>query len=130
MAELVGLLRARRASFADAPDALLAELAAVEAYLGDPPRDVRTCHRDLWADNVRRRRDGGLCVFDFDNAGLADPSRELALVLVEYGTGPGRAGAIRAAYAEAGGPGRVEDPTDFAMVIAQLSHILAERCRR
>ena len=31
------------------------------------------------------RDDGGLCVFDFDNAGLADPSRSSPLVLVEYG---------------------------------------------
>jgi hypothetical protein len=61
---------------------------------------------------VRRAHDGGLCVFDFDNAGLADPSQELAAVLVEYGAEPGRAARVRAAYAEAGGPGRVEDETD------------------
>ena len=128
--ELVTVLRARHAPFADELDLLLPELVAMEAYLGGPPRDLRTCHRDLWADNVRRARDGGLCVFDFDNAGLADPSQELALILVEYCADPGRAGVIRAAYAEAGGPGRVEDPTDFAMSIAQLSHILAEGCRR
>jgi len=129
-AELVGELRNRHAPFADELDALRPELVALEAYLGGPPRDLRTCHRDLWADNVRRARDGGLCVFDFDNAGLADPSQELALVLVEYGADPARAGVIRAAYAEAGGPGRVEHPTDFAMPIAQLSHILVEGCRR
>jgi GrpB-like predicted nucleotidyltransferase (UPF0157 family) len=128
--ELVETLRARRAPFADELDALLPELVALEAHLGSPPRELRTCHRDLWADNVRRTRDGGLCVFDFDNAGLADPSQELAAVLVEYGAEPGRAGAIRAAYEDAGGPGRVERPTDFAMVIAQLSHILVEGCRR
>ena len=129
--ELVSVLRARHAPFADELDALVPELVAMEAYLGGPPRELRTCHRDLWADNVRRARDGGLCVFDFDNAGLADPSQELALILVEYCTAdPRRAGVIRAAYAEAGGPGRVEDPTDFAMPIAQLSHILAEGCRR
>src|SRR5205814_1149682 len=88
-------------------------------------------HRDLWADNVRRRRDGGLCVFDFDDAGLADPSQELALILVEYcGTDRARASAVRAAYADAGGPGRVDGPRDFAMPIAQLHHILAEGCRR
>ena len=46
-------------------------------------RELRTCHRDLWADNVRTSHDGGLCVFDFDNAGLADPSQELAMILVE-----------------------------------------------
>jgi Ser/Thr protein kinase RdoA (MazF antagonist) len=129
--ELVSVLRARHAPFADELDALLPELVAMEAYLGGPPRDLRTCHRDLWADNVRRARDGGLCVFDFDNAGLADPSQELALILVEYCTAdPRRAGVIRTSYAEAGGPGRVEDPTDFAMSIAQLSHILVEGCRR
>jgi GrpB-like predicted nucleotidyltransferase (UPF0157 family) len=129
-AELVKALRGRGAPFADELEALFPELVALEAYLGGPPRALRTCHRDLWADNVRRTRDGGLCVFDFDNAGLADPSQELALVLVEYGAQPGRAGRIRAAYAEAGGPGQVEDPKDFAMVIAQLSHILVEGCRR
>ncbi len=129
--DLISALRARHAPFADELDALLPELVAMETYLGGPPRDLRTCHRDLWADNVRRARDGGLCVFDFDNAGLADPSQELALILVEYCTAnPRRAGLIRAAYAEAGGPGRVENPRDFAMPIAQLSHILSEGCRR
>ena len=128
--ELVSALRARRAPFADELDALRPELLALEAYIRDPPRDLRTCHRDLWADNVRRTHDGGLCVFDFDNAGLADPSQELALILVEYCADPRRAGVIRDAYAEAGGPGRVEGPNDFAMPIAQLSHILDEGCRR
>jgi len=129
-AELVTVLRARHAPFADELESLLPELVAIEAYLGGPPRDLRTCHRDLWADNLRRVRDGSLCVFDFDNAGLADPSQELALILVEYCADPRRAGVIRAAYAEGGGPGRVEHPTDFAMPIAQLSHILVEGCRR
>jgi Ser/Thr protein kinase RdoA (MazF antagonist) len=128
--ELVSVLGARHAPFADELDALLPELLAMEAYLGGPPRHLRTCHRDLWADNVRASRDGGLCVFDFDNAGLADPSQELALILVEYSADRARARTIRAAYEEAGGPGRVEDPSDFAMPIAQLSHIVAEGCRR
>ena len=128
--ELVGVLRARHAPFAEDLDALLPELVALEAYLGGPPRELRTCHRDLWADNVRASRDGGLCVFDFDDAGLADPSQELAVILVEYCADRGRAQLIRAAYEEAGGPGRVEDPTAFGMAIAQLSHILAEGCRR
>ena len=57
--------------------------------------------------------------------------KELALVLVEYGAGdPQKGRAIRAAYADAGGPGRVERPTDFAMPIAQLSHIVVAGCRR
>ena len=59
-AELVSALRTRRAAFADELEALVPELVAMEAYLGGPPRDLRTCHRDLWADNVRRARGGGL----------------------------------------------------------------------
>ena len=130
-AAVIAALRARGAPFAEELDELVPELVALEAYLGDPPRDLRTCHRDLWADNVRRMRDGALCVFDFDNAGLADPSQELALVLVEYGGDDARrARTIREAYAEAGGPGRVEGPRDFAMVIAQLAHIVEEGCSR
>jgi Ser/Thr protein kinase RdoA (MazF antagonist) len=129
--ELVVALRGRGAPFAGELDALVPELVALEVLLGGPPRDLRTCHRDLWADNVRRTAAGGLCVFDFDNAGLADPAQELAAVLVEYAGGdPARARAIRTAYAEAGGPGRVDDPTDFAMPIAQLAHIVEEGCRR
>jgi hypothetical protein len=130
-AEVITALRSRHAAFADELGALIPELVALEAYLGAAPRALRTCHRDLWADNVRRTRDGGLCVFDFDNAGLADPSQELAAVLVEYATHDlARVGAIRHAYEEASGPGRVEGPNDFAMPIAQLAHIVEEGCRR
>jgi Ser/Thr protein kinase RdoA (MazF antagonist) len=129
--ELITSLGERRAPFADELAALLPELVALEGYLGSAPRALRTCHRDLWADNVRQAQNGRLCVFDFDNTGLADPSQELAAVLVEYGgSDPARARAINAAYADAGGPGRVERPTDFAMPIAQLSHIVEEGCRR
>jgi Ser/Thr protein kinase RdoA (MazF antagonist) len=129
--ELVAALLARRASFAEELDELVPEIVALEGLLGGSPRAAQTCHRDLWADNVRRTRSGGVCVFDFDNAGLADPSQELAMILVEYGAeDPARARAIRTAYAEAGGTGRVEGPTDFAMPIAQLAHIVAEGCRR
>jgi aminoglycoside phosphotransferase (APT) family kinase protein len=120
-----------RAPFAGELDGLVPELVALDAWVGRTPRTLRACHRDLWADNVRRTPSGGLCVFDFDNAGLADPSEELACVLVEYaGDDPSRARSIRDAYAAAGGPGRIEAPTDFSMAIAQLTHILEEGCRR
>ena len=129
--EIIRDLRARGAPFTDELEALVPELVALEAFLGDPPRALRTCHRDLWADNVRGTANGSLCVFDFDNAGLADPSQELALVLVEFsGDDPDRPRAIQAAYAEAGGPGRIAGPRDFAMPIAQLTHIVEEGCRR
>jgi len=129
--EIISALVDRGAPFADELAALTPQFVALEAHLGSPPRALRTCHRDLWADNVRRTQDGRLCVFDFDNAGLADPSQELAAVLVEYsGSDPARARAISAAYADAGGPGRVERLSDFAMPIAQLGHIVEEGCRR
>ena len=127
----VGLLRADGASFVDELEALIPGLVELERHLGGLPRALRTCHRDLWSDNVRRTRDGRLCVFDFDNAGLADPSQELALVIVEFAEhDPARARTIQAAYAAAGGPATIEGPGDFAMVIAQLSHIVEEGCRR
>jgi Ser/Thr protein kinase RdoA (MazF antagonist) len=129
--EIIRELRARGAPFTDELEALVPELVALEAFLGDPPRALRTCHRDLWADNVRRTASGSLCVFDFDNAGLADPSQELALVLVEFsGDDPDRARAIQGVYADASGPGRIAGPRDFAMPIAQLTHIVEEGCRR
>ncbi|HEU5202653.1 MAG TPA: phosphotransferase, partial [Candidatus Limnocylindrales bacterium] len=119
------------APFVDELEALIPGLVELERHIGGLPRALRTCHRDLWSDNVRRTRDGGLCVFDFDNAGLADPSQELALVMVEFAEhDPARARTIQAAYAAAGGPATIEGPGDFAMVIAQLSHIVEEGCRR
>jgi phosphotransferase family enzyme len=128
---MLARLRRRGAPFAEELGAFLPALLVTEALLGEPPRSLRTCHRDLWADNVRRTSDGDLCVFDFDNAGLADPSQELAAVLVEHaGADAARARAIVAAYGDAGGPGRVEGPRDFGMPIAQLHHIVEEGCRR
>ena len=68
--------------------------------------DLRTCHRDLWADNIRPAVSGGLCVIDWENCGLADPGQEVARVLFEFGYGdPDRAGAVYRAYRRAGGPG-------------------------
>src|SRR5262245_20264148 len=110
--------------FAARRDALVALDAIVR-----PPRDARTCHRDLWSDNLRSSSDGTLCVIDWENCGLADPSMELAVVLWEFGrTGPARARALDRAYKEAGGPGRVDHPSDFSMLIAQLGHIGAQAC--
>ena len=93
--ETVRELRTRHAPFADALDSLVPELVAMETYLDGPPRELRTCHRDLTARRIRGARPSS-----------APPTRRR------------------------GGPGRVADPRDFAMPIAQLSHILAEGCRR
>jgi hypothetical protein len=87
-------------------------------------RPVQTCHLDLWSDNLRRTTSGELCVIDFDNAGPADPSREVAMLLFELGQGNAdRQQRLYDAYVTAGGPGRVVAREDLAMTVAQLHHI-------
>lgn len=99
------------------------ELVALESWIR-PPDVLQTCHRDLWADNVLPTADGGICVIDWENSGLADPSQELACVLFEFGcTDPGRVRALARAYREAGGPATVDRRGHFSMLIAQLGHI-------
>jgi aminoglycoside phosphotransferase (APT) family kinase protein len=125
---LVRSLRSARAPFAEDLAAYRDELVALQELL-EPPSSVQTCHRDLWADNVRGTVEGPLCVLDWEDFGLADPSQELCLVLFEFGAGdPGRARAIYEAYVAAGGPGRVDRLGTFAMLIAQLSHIGEAGC--
>ncbi len=121
--ELVREVSAAGASSAEGFAAYRDELVAMEALL-QPPRELLTCHRDLWADNVRATPDGSVCVIDWENGGLADPSQELAVVLFEYaGEDDERARALYGAYVDAGGPGRIRDRGTFSMVIAQLGHI-------
>jgi Ser/Thr protein kinase RdoA (MazF antagonist) len=127
--ELVRELGVRGAPFAEDLAAFRDELVALEDLIV-PPLKLRTCHRDLWADNLRARPSGELCLIDWDNAGDADPSMELALVLFEFGLGdPIRARELHEAYMDAGGPGRVLGPGDFSMPIAQLGHIGERGCR-
>jgi Ser/Thr protein kinase RdoA (MazF antagonist) len=84
--ELVAELAAVNAPFAPALAGQRDELVALEALL-EAPSNLQTCHRDLFADNVLRTRAGGLAVIDWDNSGLADPSQELAVVLIEFACG-------------------------------------------
>ena len=120
---LVGRLHSAGAPFAGAITVLRDELVALDEWVA-PPRSTRTCHRDLWADNLRRTADGGVCVLDWENSGPADPAYELGCMLFEFGRGdPGRARALADAYAEAGGPARLSGRGDFSMLIAQLGHI-------
>jgi aminoglycoside phosphotransferase (APT) family kinase protein len=117
------------APFAGDLMALLEELAALDALVV-PPREVRTCHRDLWADNLRSTTSGDLCLIDWEDCGLADPSMELATVLWEFGRSDAtRARALHEAYRGADGPGHVDETDDFSMAIAQLGHIGARACR-
>jgi aminoglycoside phosphotransferase (APT) family kinase protein len=125
-AELVSV----RAPFAEQVLAARDELVAMDALV-EPPRQLQTCHRDLWADNVRTAPDGRVWVIDWQDSGPADPSYELAALLFEYCYDDARrARALYGAYVAAGGPGRVERPADFSMAIAQLGHILEISCRR
>lgn len=121
--ELVATSRAAGASFAEHLADYVGELVALEGLLDPLPAD-RTCHRDLWADNVRGLRGGGLCVFDWDSCGPGSQSEELALVLFEFGRGEApRQQALRDAYRDAGGPGRVQSRRAFSMLIAHSGHI-------
>jgi thiamine kinase-like enzyme len=127
---LLDVLHTNGAPFAERLSEMRDELVALEGLM-EEPRELETCHRDLWADNVLPTPSGGLCVIDWENCGLADPSQELALVLFEFGRGdPRRARTLYQAYVEAGGPGRIERRGDFSMLIAQLEHIGADACAR
>lgn len=125
-AEWKGLVKAARsagAPYAERLAALVPDLLAAEELL-TPMAGRQWCHLDLWADNLRSTRDGSVCVIDFDNAGPGDPSRELALVLMEFArTDRTRLHALMAAYEDAGGPGRVTKAEDFGVTIAKLHHI-------
>jgi len=130
-AEWKGVLKASRAAGAPYVDRLaevLPALIEVEQIL-TPMRPVQTCHLDMWADNLRSTPSGDLCLIDFDNAGPADPAREVAMVVYEFGRGghnagdPARQRAVYDAYLAAGGPGRIRDRGDLALTVAQIHHI-------
>ena len=126
---LIEELEEAGAPFADGLGALRDELVALEALLR-PATDLRTCHRDLWTDNMRPGAAGGLWVIDWENCGLASPGEEIAGVVFEFGYGdPARAREVYAAYREAGGPGTMRTRGDFSMTIAQLGHITEIACR-
>ena len=116
------------APFADAFAALRDDFIAVEAVLSEP-RELHTCHRDLFADNVLPTADGGICVIDWENSGLADRSQELAVVLFEFSLDDAaRAGQLYRSYCDAGGPGRITGRGDFSMLVAQMGNICRTIC--
>ncbi|MEO5832097.1 MAG: aminoglycoside phosphotransferase family protein [Nakamurella sp.] len=128
--QLADALAAAAAPFAADLAALLPEILALETLL-EPPDTLLTCHRDLFADNLRRTTSGGLCVIDWDNAGDADPTHELAMVLYDIGCGePARTRRLYTAYRDAGGPAELVRPGQFSMVIAALGHINERACAR
>jgi thiamine kinase-like enzyme len=121
--QLIEELSQAGAPFASRLAELRDELVALEAWI-EPPQELQTCHRDLWADNVLGTADGGVCVIDWENSGPADPNHELGCVLFEFARkDTGRARALIDAYGHAGGPASVDGRGDFSMLIAQLGHI-------
>jgi aminoglycoside phosphotransferase (APT) family kinase protein len=126
--ELVAALRRASSPFADRLGSLRDGLVELETWL-TPPTDLQVCHRDLWADNLRATAGGGLCVIDWDECGLAEPSHELATALFEFGLDdPDRARRLAASYCDHGGPGRVTGRGSFSMAIAQLGHLGERAC--
>ena len=115
-------LTASRAPFADHFAESVPLLVALEGVL-QAPRHLQNCHRDLFADNVLPMAQGGLCVIDWENCGLEDPSHELAVVIFDFTAGDlERARTLHEAYLDAGGPGHLNDRGDFPMLIAQFGH--------
>jgi aminoglycoside phosphotransferase (APT) family kinase protein len=120
---LVEELRQAGAPFAGRLAGLRDELVALESWI-EPPETLRICHRDLWADNLLATRDGGLCVIDWENSGPADPSHELGCAVFEFArSDPRRARTLVDAYRAGGGPGVLDRPGRFSMLIAQLGHL-------
>jgi Ser/Thr protein kinase RdoA (MazF antagonist) len=121
--QLVEQLFEAGAPFAGRLAGLRDELVALESWI-EPPEMLRTCHRDLWADNLLPTADGGVCVIDWEDSGPADPSQELGCVLFEFGRADsGRVRALADAYRQAGGPAAVTRRGHFSMLIGQLGHI-------
>jgi len=128
--KLLVRLRKADAPFVDRLAVVLPDVLEAEAIL-TPPRRVQVCHRDLWADNVRRTPGGGLVVLDWENSGPGDVNGELGCALFEYGLGePDRMRALYSAYVDAGGPGRLADRGDLTMLVAQLGNIARLGCER
>jgi Ser/Thr protein kinase RdoA (MazF antagonist) len=128
--ELLRRLRMADAPFADRLKALLPAVSEAEGIL-TPPRKIQVCHRDLWADNLRRTPGGDLVVLDWENSGPGDVNGELGCALFEYGLGEAdRMRTLYAAYLDAGGPGRLTDRGDLTMLVAQLGNIARIGCER
>jgi Ser/Thr protein kinase RdoA (MazF antagonist) len=114
--------RAAGAPYADRLEELLPGLLEAEEIL-TPMRPLQTCHLDLWADNLRWS-EAWPVVIDFDNAGPGDPSREIAMVIFEFGRSDAmRQRALYDAYLAVDGPGRVHHRADLSLAVAQLHHI-------
>ncbi len=104
-----------------------------DGWIAPPdPASLVLCHRDLHPENLLADATGELVVLDWDNFGPADPSREIACGLFDWfhdGEPDFDAMArMYSAYIAEGGPGRIESPRDFTMLIAiRLNFIEVQR---
>ena len=120
---------ALRAPFADGFAASVPTLIELEALI-EPPTLLQNCHRDLFADNMLPMAQGGICVIDWENCGLEDPSHELAVVMFDFTVGnPDRSRQLYGAYRDAGGPGCLDRQGAFSMLIAQFGHFYESAAR-
>jgi Ser/Thr protein kinase RdoA (MazF antagonist) len=120
--QLLDEAKAADAPFVEALAAEITELLRLEALI-EPPANLQSCHRDLWADNILPTPTDGVCVIDWENCGLADPAQELPMAMFDFAFGDQhRLAELYLAYVEAGGLGRVTGYGSFTMVIAQFGH--------
>lgn len=131
--KLLDAARRADAAWAVALARWLPELIALDATVTPPVRSmVRTCHRDLNIENVRRSAGGGIVVLDWENSGPAQPGHELATIICDLAAdiAPLAARDCYAAYQEADGPARLSVTADFAMAVAVQGHLLQFYSRR
>lgn len=94
------------------------------------PASLVLCHRDLHPENVLLTPDGQFAVLDWDNLGPADPTQELASVLLHwFADHTGVRGPLIKPFIEAyrsnGGTGTLTGIGDFAMHLAASLNFLA-----
>lgn len=120
--ELLAAAEAVRAPFAAEFRAEIPMLLRLETLL-EAPTHLQSCHRDLWSDNVLPAVEGGVCVVDWENCGLEEPTHEIPMLLIDFATGDGaRARTLYQSYVDAGGPARLRGRGCYTMVIAQFGH--------
>ena len=121
-AELLDQARAVDAPFTDTFAGEIPYLIELEGLI-TVPANLQMCHRDLWSDNLLPAAAGGVCVVDWENCGLAEPTQELPMVVFSFGGGDAtRTRSLYETYRDCGGSGRLSQRGDFTMVIAQFGH--------
>jgi Ser/Thr protein kinase RdoA (MazF antagonist) len=134
LANLVGAAEGADPRWAGRLDALLPTLQTL-CGITKAPTSLVCCHRDLHPDNVLVTPEGQFAVLDWDNLGPADPSQELASVVLHWFADHTTAqGAfIRSfleAYRSAGGIGALTAIDDFAMHMATSLNFLVLQLQR